>query len=319
MLSSTGCSGRKEGYRLIPVFMITTVLLLFVFCGAGSARVKKAAQEDFKTPEEAVRAFIQSVKDKDSKRLLAILGPGGKDLVYSGDPVADRAAGDLVVRVFEQKNKVLKTGDRQAVLEIGEGNWRFPVPIVEENGKWCFDTKAGREEILHRRIGRNEFGAIEVCRAYVDAQVEFAYRSNDGNLPAYAQKFVSSPGKRDGLYWAPKEGEPRSPVGIFMANAWNEGYRKSDRPAPYHGYFFKILKAQGKNASGGAYDYVVRGRMIGGFALLAYPAKYGASGIMSFMVNHEGVVYQKDLGRNTGARAGAIKTFDPDNNWRKVE
>ncbi|MHC1729533.1 MAG: DUF2950 domain-containing protein [Syntrophobacteraceae bacterium] len=320
MLSSIRGNGKEYSCRLAPLSLVVAFLLLFVFCGTGSAKVKKAVQEEFRSPEEAVSAFLQSVKDKDSKRLLAILGPGGKDLVYSGDPVADRATGDLVVRLSEQQNRVIKTGERGAALEMGVGNWRFPIPIVEKNGKWRFDTRAGREEILNRRIGRNEFGAMAVCLAYVDAQQEYASHSHDGSsLLAYAQKFISEPGKQDGLYWETKQGEPKSPVGIFMANARHEGYRKSHKPTPFHGYFFKILKAQGKNASGGAYDYVVQGRMIGGFALVAYPAKYGASGIMTFMVNHEGVVYQKDLGPGTHSIARAIKVFDPDKSWRKIE
>lgn len=319
MLSSTRGNRRRYTLRLASIFVAAAALLLAALCDSGFAAAKRTGQELFQSPEEAANAFFHAVKSKDSKRLLAILGPAGKDLIHSGDSVADREAGDQVVRMFEENNKIIKVGDRKAVIEMGSQNWPFPIPVIEEKGKWRFDTISGRNEILNRRIGKNELSAIEVCRAYVDAQREYAAQLHEGGGSAYAQKFFSAPGKRDGLYWETKQGEPQSPVGIFLANAMHQGYKKSAKPTPYHGYFFRILKAQGKNAPGGAYDYVVKGKMIGGFSLLAYPAKYGSSGVMSFMVNHEGVVYEKNLGPATPSVARGMKRFDPDKSWRQVE
>ena len=195
--------------------------------------------------------------------------------------------------------------------------------MVKQGESWRFDTRQGAQEIIDRRIGKNELSAIQVSLAYVDAQREYAARDQDGDgLLEYAQKFVSEPGKKDGLYWESREGEEPSPLGPFAAQARKEGYTRKkagNQPSPYHGYFYKILKAQGKNAPGGAYSYVVRGKMIGGFALVAYPASYGSSGIMTFIVNHDGVVYEKDLGKNTEASAQAMTSFDPDQTWRKCE
>lgn len=313
-------NGRKWVCRFAPLFIAAVALLTAGLCDNGFAAAKKVGQEVFNSPEEAAGAFFQAVKSKDAKKVLAIFGSEAKDLVYSGDPVADSKTGERVLKMFEEKNQVVKAGDSKAVLELGADSWPLPIPIVEVNGKWRFDTKAGREEILNRRIGKNELSTIEVCRAYVDAQREYAAQPHDGKgASVYAQKFFSTPGKQDGLYWETKEGEPQSPVGIFVANAKQEGYKKGAKPSPYHGYFFSILKGQGKNASAGAYDYVARGKMIGGFALIAYPAKYGASGIMTFIVNHDGIVYQKDLGPKTQSAARAVKLFNPDKSWQQVK
>ena len=302
--------------------MMAAVLVLTWFFGNGFAAVKSTRQKVFKSPEEAVETLFKALKNNDPTELLAIFGPDGKTLIYSGDNVADKERHEQAVKMFEEKYRIVKAGDRKAILELGANSWPLPIPIVERKGNWLFDTKQGKEEILNRRIGKNELGAIQTCLAYVDAQREYALedRTGDGSLQ-YAQRFLSEPGKKDGLYWETKEGEKESPVGIFMANARQEGYTKGAgrKPAPFHGYIYRILKAQGKNATGGAFDYVVKGKMIGGFALVAYPAKYGASGIMTFMVNHDGVVYEKDLGPKTESRAQAIKLFDPDKTWQKVK
>ncbi|MGC9965686.1 MAG: DUF2950 domain-containing protein [Syntrophobacteraceae bacterium] len=316
--------GKARGYvcRFAPVLIMVAVLVIAGFCSDGFAVIKGSGQKEFRSPEEAVQALFQALKNCDSNELMAILGPDAKDLVYSGDAFADNEMREVAVKIFQENNVIVKAGFQKAVLELGRNHWPLPIPIVEENGNWRFDTKAGKEEILNRRIGRNELGAIQSCLAYVDAQLEYAQQSRDGEvLPEYAQKFLSEPGKRDGLYWETKRDEPPSPAGIFMANARQEGYKKDPggKPVPYHGYYYRILKAQGKNARGGAYDYLVKGKMIGGFALIAYPAKYGSSGIMTFMVNHDGVVYQKDLGPKTESAAIKIKLFDPDTTWRKVE
>jgi hypothetical protein len=213
--------------------------------------------------------------------------------------------------------------DKKVTLVVGNHEWPYPIPIVKKGETWVFDTMAGKEELLNRRIGRNELNTIQTCLAYVDAQREYAMKDrNSDKLREYAQKFWSAKGKKDGLYWEMKEGEEQSPFGPVAARGVQAGYaptKPGDKPVPYYGYFYKILKAQGKNAPGGAYDYVINGKMIGGFALVAYPAEYGASGIMTFIVNHDGVVYQKDLGKETGKIASATTKYDPDKTWEKVE
>jgi hypothetical protein len=227
------------------------------------------------------------------------------------------------VKAYEIKNKIDMVTDAKAVLSVGEKDWPLSIPVIKKGSTWVFDTKAGKEEILNRRIGMNELSIIKSCEAYVDAQQEYALKDNDGDgLFEYAQKFISTPGKKDGLYWETKEGEELSPLGPIAADAAKEGYGKkpmSSRGNPYHGYHFKILKAQGKNAPGGAYDYVVNGNMIGGFALVAWPAQYGNSGVMTFLVSHTGVVYEKNLGKNTAKTVEAMKLFNPDKTWTKVE
>ncbi len=288
-----------------------------------SAFAADAKQKSFKSPEEAVRGLVGAVKGNDTKELLMIFGPAGKELIFSGDEVADKAWRDRFVKAYEEMNKLVSENDKKIILHVGNGEWPYPIPIVKEGENWFFDTKAGKEEILNRRIGRNELNAIQVCMAYVDAQREYILEDRDENkLLEYAQKFVSKKGLKNGLYWEAKEGEERSPFGPLIAKAAVEGYtgkRPLGRRNPYHGYYYKILKAQGKNAPGGEYDYVVNGKMIGGFASVAYPAEYGSSGIMTFIVNQEGVVYQSNLGKDTEKIARAMEKFDPDETWKKVE
>ncbi|MFZ2446461.1 MAG: DUF2950 domain-containing protein [Syntrophobacteraceae bacterium] len=321
MMSSIKGKGRGHICRFAPIFLMAGALLLAAFFGNAVAASKAGKQKVFKSPEDAVNALYEAMKSNDRKGLLAIFGEREKDLVSSGDDVADNEMRARAVKMFDEKREIVRRGDRKAILELGRDNWPLPIPLVQEKGSWRFDTEQGKEEILNRRIGRNELGAIQVCLAYVDAQREYAVSTRKGGLREYAQRVFSEPGKRDGLYWETKEGEQPSPVGIFMANARKEGYKKDPggKPAPYHGYFYRILKAQGKNASGGAFDYVVKDKMIGGFALVAYPAKYGSSGIVTFVVNHEGVIYQKDLGPRTESLAQRIKIFDPDKTWEKVK
>jgi hypothetical protein len=234
--------------------------------------------------------------------------------VTSGDPVADKQARQKFVAAYDRKHEIEKDGDARAILVIGDEQWPLPIPIAQVAGGWHFDAAAGKREILRRRIGRNELSAIEVCRAYVDAQHDYASKDRNGDgILEYAQKFVSTKGKQDGLYWEVKPGELESPVGPQMASARAEGYQRQ----PYHGYYYKILKGQGKDAPGGAYSYLAEKRMIGGFALVAFPAQYGVSGIMTFIVNQDGVVYQKNLGRNTAGIARGMKVFNPDTSWAK--
>jgi hypothetical protein len=282
-----------------------------------------AKQKSFKSPEEAVQALSDAVKGNDEKELLTIFGPTGKELISSGDEVADQAGRDRFVKAYEKSNKLVNENERKVILHVGGEDWPFPIPLVKQGEDWLFDTLAGREEILNRRIGRNELNAIQVCLAYVDAQREYVLKDRDGDkLLEYAQKFVSERGKKNGLYWEAKEDEPQSPLGPLIARAAKEGYtgkKPVGKRSPYHGYYYKILKSQGKNAPGGEYDYVVNGKMIGGFALIAYPGEYGNSGVMTFIVNHDGVVYEKNLGNETAKIAAAVKKFDPDKTWKKVE
>lgn len=308
-------------------FVVATALvLLIVVCVEYSpvwAAAKGVQQKTFGSPEEAVKALVNAIRPNDVKQMSAILGPQSKDIISSGDPIADKDVNESFIRLYDEKNKIEMVSDSRAILSVGEKDWPLPIPIVKKGQLWLFDSKAGKAEILNRRIGRNELAVIKVCEAYVDAQQEFALMDADGDgLFEYAQKFMSSPGKKDGLYWETKEGEKPSPLGPFAANAKKEGYLKKstqDRPQPYYGYFYKILKGQGKNAPGGAYNYVVKDNMIGGFALVAYPAQYGNSGVMTFIVSHDGAVYQKNFGKDTAKLAQAIKLFDPDKTWKKVE
>jgi Protein of unknown function (DUF2950) len=294
-----------------PLLVLLTIALV-AFATTAFAQVR------YSTPEEAVTAFITAAKATDTRGMIQVLGPGSAELVHSGDLVDDAATRKRVVDTYEAKHQVQMDGADKAILTLGADDWPFPIPLVRRDGAWAFDVSAGREEILARRIGRNELNAIQASLAVVDAQQEYAEKGVAG-AGVYARRIVSRPGQKDGLYWPVQSGEPESPLGELAAAASAEGYRAGERPTPYHGYYYKILTRQGPSAQGGALDYVVRGKMIGGFALLAYPAEYGNSGIMTFLVNHDGVVYQKDLGPTTARAAGQIRAFNPDGSWKKVE
>jgi hypothetical protein len=301
-------------------FVIAAILVIVLAC--GDARAKSPHQRSFSSPGEAVKALAGAIKAGDTKALLRILGPGSKDLVLSGDPVEDEEGHQRFVKRYEEKNRLEEVSGK-FVLCTGNDEWPFPIPLVKAGSRWRFDTRAGREEILARRVGRNELNAIQVCLAYVDAQREYAAEKGrqGSGLLEYAQKFVSSPGARDGLYWEAKEGEEQSPMGPLFAAAREAGYGGEPlggESAPYHGYFYRILKAQGKDAPGGAREYLVGDKMIGGFAIVAYPAKYGSSGVMAFITNQDGVVYQKNLGKDSKQAALAMNAFDPDKTWVKV-
>ncbi len=289
----------------------TAVLLLGLAAGAG-------AQQLFQTPDAAVSALAAAAASGDVRAIMRVLGPEGAEIASSGDPVADGATRKRFAEAYEAKHQVVLDGDNKATLVVGQQDWPFPIPLVLKNEAWRFDTTAGREEILFRRIGRNELSAIQTCLAYVDAQQEYAEKDRSGTGMAYAQRIVSRPGKKDGLYWPPQAGEDESPVGEFIARAAAEGYRAGQGPNPFHGYYYKILTRQGPKAPGGAMDYIVRGNMIGGFALVAYPAEYENSGVMTFLVNQDGIVFEKDLGRNTARTAAGMTAFNPDSTWRKV-
>jgi hypothetical protein len=276
-------------------------------------------QRFFSSADEAAGALIEAAKAEDAKPLLQILGAEAKSFLESGDPVSDRESREWFVAAYGQAHALVKSGESKVFLEVGNDKWPFPIPIVQEKAGWRFDTKEGREEIVNRRIGRNELDVIQVCLAYVDAQLEY-YSRNPQHKPLlqYAQRFLSTKGKRDGLYWEIQPGEEPSPFGSLVAQARAEGYRKGEKPVPYHGYYYKILTGQGRGAPGGAYGYLVRGEMIGGFALVAYPAQYGSSGVMTFIVNHDGIVYEKDLGSKTAQAAGSMARFNPDKSWKQI-
>jgi len=302
---------------MILVRIALAVGLLWV-SGASAA---PATQTHFPSPEAAIAALVQAVRTGDTATMLSVLGPEARTLISSGDAVADRQSRERFIRAYDEAHRLAQVGPGKLVLTVGRDEWPMPIPLVQDASGWWFDTSQGREEILNRRIGRNELNAVQVCLAYVDAQREYYVRDPDGDaLLQYAQRFRSAPGKRDGLYWNTQPDEPPSPLGLLVARAEAEGYPVK-RPAgpriPYWGYYYRIVKAQGAHAPGGAYDYVVRGHMIGGFALVAYPAEYGASGVMTFLVNHDGVVYQKDLGPSTTTTARALTRFDPDSSWSR--
>jgi hypothetical protein len=288
---------------------------------AGWAEAATPKQATFASPAAAADALVAALKANDERRLEALFGPGGNKLVSSGDPTSDRAERAKFVTAFEEAHKIDMQGEATAVLSVGKDDWPLPVPIVKRDGTWRFDAKKGQDELVNRRIGKNELSTIQVLLAIVDAQLEYSSedRDGDGRLE-YAQRFKSSAGKTDGLYWPAADGKPESPLGPLAATASREGYKaEAGKRTPYHGYYFKILTGQGKNAPGGAYSYLAQGHMIGGFAIVAWPAKYGASGIMTFIVNQDGVVYEKNLGPNTGTIASEMRLFNPDASWTKVD
>ena len=287
---------------------------------AGPATAAGAGQETFATPAAAVDALIAANRHTSTGQLLAILGPAGAKLIRSGDPVADARGRTRFLAAYDAAHKIEFEGRDKAILEVGAENWPMPIPLVHEGGHWRFDTEAGAAEILDRRIGHNELAVIEVCRAYVAAQREYAARrARSGSATEYAQHFMSRGGQRNGLYWPTKAGEEESPLGPLIAQARAAGYTPGaphTRPRPYYGYYFRILTQQGKDAPGGARNYLVSGHLTGGFALLAYPAIWSDSGIMTFIVNQDGIVYQKNLGPLTARLASRITQYDPDASWQ---
>jgi hypothetical protein len=318
MTSSVASSESKRRWALRAV--LTAFVALAWGSGAAAAEIEQRA---FRAPEEAVEALTDALDREDTQLAEAILGAEGEKLLHSGDPVADRRATNRFLSAYDKWHRLAYESDEKAVLHVGEEDWPWPIPIVRMNAAWQFDTTSGVEEILDRRIGRNELNAIQVCLAIVDAQREYAGVDHDGSgVRAFARRFVSTAGARDGLYWPVADGEPPSPLGPLVAHATEEGYPAPGAvkaPIPYHGYFYRILTGQGAHAQGGAYDYLLEGRMVGGFALVAYPARYDVSGIMTFLVNHDGVVYEKDLGDQTSELARGMTRFDPDQSWRRVD
>lgn len=300
-----------NSYRALLALLVG----LLVTCLPAGAQ--KLEQKTFPTPEAAFEALTAACRDNQIPELLAILGPGSRGLIESGDPVADKENRADFARSAQERTFYARSGDAKVVVNVGFDNWPLPIPLVRTGDAWRFDTAAGQEELLDRRIGRNELATIDTCRAIVAAQREYYLGDLDGNgLLNYAVRITSTPGKRDGLYWAVKPGQPQSPLGPLVAEAQAEGYQQQG--APYHGYRFRILREQGPHAKGGAFRYAVNGNMVAGFAVLAWPADYGSSGLTTFMVGANGVLLQKDLGPKTDAICRGMTSFDPDASWRRV-
>jgi len=320
MQSSNRTSRAASARRLVAAAGLAVAV---AWVGSPAAALAAGSQQKtFASADAAVKALVDAISAGDRKALLAVLGPDGEKLVNSGDAVADRISRDAFLSDYGEKHNIASEGEARAVLYVGPQDWPFPIPIVKGKGGWYLDAKAGAEEVLDRRIGKNELTAMQVALAVVDAQREYASKDRDGDgLLEYATKFRSTPGKKDGLYWKTAEGEESSPLGPLAAAAHKEGYRKASagKPAPYHGYYFRILTAQGKDAPGGAYDYLANGHLIGGVALVAYPARYGSSGVMTFIVNQDGQVYSRDLGQGTTGVVDKMTRYNPDANWKKEE
>jgi hypothetical protein len=306
--------GRSGSYWLV---LAAAALICAFVLGCGGAR----GQKMFATPEDAVKALKDAMKTDNKEEYKAIFGPDAEEVLASGEPIADRLNREVIAAALQEGWKLHDLKDNAKELALGDEDWPLPIPIVKESAGWRFDTAAGKEEILARRIGRNELNVIQACRTYVEAQQLYASQARDGQRAgAFAQKFASSPGRQDGLYWAAKDGEPLSPLGEFIAKASAEGYAQNTggQLQPFHGYFFRILTAQGQSVAGGAKSYIVDGRMTGGFALVAWPVQYGKSGVMTFVVNQDGTLYQKDLGPETESTAKATTAYNPGEGWEKV-
>jgi hypothetical protein len=274
------------------------------------------AQQSFSSPEDAVSALVSAVRSGAKQDMLKVLGANGEDIIDSGDEVADKESRGKFLAAYDARHSV-KVDGKKASLIVGADDFPFPVPLLRGKTGWEFDTDRGRQEILYRRIGQNELDTIQTILAFVDAENEYADKDRGDGVGTYAQRILSSPGKKDGLYWPSDNND--SPLGELAAEATAEGYKAGTEPQPYHGYYYRILTRQGPNAPGGALNYVVNGKMIGGFGLVAYPADYANSGVVTFIVNHAGTVYEKDLGENTEAIVKTMTSFDPDKSWRKVD
>jgi hypothetical protein len=298
--------------------MRLTTLVLIASLAALTACTQKP--QNFDTPEAAVQALVEAAKADDDRALLGVLGKAGKPIIDSGDPVADKNGRASFVAAYTAANSLDTTTADAVTLEVGPDKWPFPVPIVKRDGAWHFDSEAGAEEIINRRVGENELDTIQSCLAYVDAQREY-YMRNPENDPFlhYAGRLISNEGKKDGLYWPATGSEEQSPLGEEFAVARAEGYLKEGtmKGEPFHGYIYRLLTRQGPNAQGGAYEYLVDGKLLGGFAAVAFPAEYGNSGVMTFIVNHDGVVFSKDLGADTAKLAMAMEEFNPGPDWKR--
>jgi len=308
--------------KLMHYLKVVAVTLLIAMTQLAAAAQAAVAQKTYASPEQAVSMLVDTIRRHDLDTLTQVIGPGAPNWLSSGDDAADQQDMNKFLAAYDRKNSISKPSGERAILLVGDDDWAFPAPIVRKGKSWIFDGAAGREESVNRRIGRNELDVIQTLLAIVDAQREYAAGDTDGNgTNDYARRFISSPGKKDGLYWLDKDGRSLSPLGPLVGAAAPEYAPEiagEDLPTAYHGYRYRILTAQGKDAPGGAYSYLVGDHMLGGFAIVAYPAKYSVSGVMSFMVSHDGVVYQKNLGKNTESHVLGMHLFNPDKSWHKV-
>jgi len=296
-------------------------ILALSLTSSVSVYAQQGNERTFSSPGEAVLALYNAVKSNDSQALAAIFGSDANKVLHTGDNVADKNMAANFLRAYDQMHRVVIEPDQTVTLYIGADNWPLPISIAKNSsGAWYFDTESGEREILYRRIGRNENDAIEILHGLVAAQLDYASASRDGTPGQYAMKFISDEGKHNGLYWKTSDDETPSPIGPGLVSAATEGYRfQQGQQAPFHGYFFRILTKQGAGAKGGAIDYVVNGKFTRGFAFVAYPAEYRNSGVMTFIVNKSGIVYQKDLGEQTAAIASAMQEYNPDSTWDRVD
>src|SRR5271168_723476 len=308
---------RRMTLILLAFIMAVVILPRWSFAQQGSA-----TQQVFPTAEAAAAALVAATKADDMKALSSILGPDSGDILSSGDPVADNNARDSFVSRYNEMHRMAYDEKGRVILYIGAGNWPLPIPLVKQDAGWVFDTAAGKDELLYRRIGHNELFTIDVLNNLADAQTEYASDARDGESAGqFAQKILSDPGKQNGLYWEAPDGQPESPIGPLVAKASEEGYKRGENgsPIPFHGYYYKILTRQGKNAPDGAMNYIVRGKMTKGFAFVAWPADYRSSGVMTFMINQDGVIVQKDLGAETTKLASEITEYNPDKTWQELD
>lgn len=301
----------------ILAIMAATMLL-----SSSLSFAQQSNEKTFASPGAAALALYNAAKNHDDQAASAIFGSNANDILHTGDEVADKNMAAAFVTHYDKMHRVVLESDGDATLYIGAENWPFPIPIAKNSsGAWYFDTEAGKKEILYRRIGRNENDAIDILHSLADAQLDYASQPHDGGAAGqYAMKFISDDGKQNGLYWKTTESEQPSPIGPLLVTAAGEGYAmKQGQPTPYHGYYYRMLTKQGAAAKGGAKDYVVNGQMTKGFAFVAYPAEYRNSGVMTFIVNQDGVVYEKDLGTDTAKIAAAMTDYNPDKTWNKVD
>ena len=296
---------------------LAVVAVLLTACFTTHSMAQQPGQKSFASAEDACNALVMAAQNSDEKAMFEILGRYGKQIVSAGDETEDASSRANFVQGYKEMHRLVNEPDGTTVLYVGANNWPLPIPLVHKGNSWYFDTEAGRKDVLFRRIGRNELSAVRICQELVAAQKEFY--STQHNV--YARKIFSDEGQHDGLYWEAADGEPRSPIGPLVASADPEGNARSRKgaPTPYRGYYFRILTRQGKDAPGGAKNYIVNGKMTEGFAFVAYPAKYRSSGVMAFIVNEDGVVYEKDLGGKADVLAKAMKEYNPNPGWRKVE
>jgi hypothetical protein len=303
--------------------MCKRCLILLSLLVVASGCASSPEQKQFASPQAATKSLVDALRKNDQTRLRESLGPDADDILASGDKVADQADVQRFLSLYDTSHRFQTTPDGVTTLLVGQDDWPFPVPIVKSGSKYVFDTETGKDEVLNRRIGRNELASQQVCLAIVDAQRDYVRLNPMGSdLPEYARKAVSDPGTKNGLYWPTADGEPESPLGPLAASATAQGYGGSavqkEGPRPYHGYQYRLLTSQGTHAEGGAMEYMVNGHLIGGFGVVAYPAQYGNSGIMTFITNHDGVVYQRDLGPDTQKIAEHMNAFDPGPGWTKT-